>query len=116
MSMAEIINFNEYLKKREVFLRAEIGVVENDECYNIASLDLGFVGGIRSMTDAEIFFKMLRPTIRDDIFIGLDFVDSEIIKKGKTFTEMAIWRDNDNGRLVITKIDVNENKNFKKMY
>ena len=114
--MAEIINFNEYVKKREAFLRVDVNIVENDEFFNIASLDTGFTGGIRSMEDAQLFFKMLRPTIKDDIFIGLDFVDSEIIKEGKTFTEMAVWRDNDNGRLVITKIDVNENKNFKKMY
>lgn len=112
--MAEIINFEEYLNKREVFFHVDVNVVEDEECFNIAGMDLGFKGGIRSIEDAQVLFAMLRPTIRDDIFIGLDFVDSEIIKEGKTFTEMAVWRDVENGRLILTKVDVNENKNFKK--
>ena len=118
--MAEVINFNEYLKEREVFLKATVNIVENDEYYDVASLDLGFKGGIRSNEDAKLFFKMLRPTIAGEIFFGLEFLDGEVlsaVKDGKrVYTEMGFWRDIENGKLILTKIDVHENKNFKKMY
>ena len=116
--MAEIINFEEYLNKREVFFHVDVNIMDDEEAFSIAGLDIGFKGGIKNNEDAQLLFHMLRPTIKQDIFTDLEFVEGEILSKvdnGKRiYTEVAIWQDIHDGSCVVTKIDIHENKNFKK--
>ena len=116
--MAEIINFEDYLKNREVLLEVEVNRVFNDEVFPLSSLGIGFTGGIRSNEDAQLFFNILRHEIASDLFYGYDFIDSEVLNKVdngvRVYTEMALWRDSDDGHLAVIKTDVRETKNFKK--
>lgn len=116
--MAEIINFEEYLKNREAFFHVDVNIMDDEEAFSIAGLDIGFKGGIKNNEDAQLLFHMLRPTIKQDIFTDLEFVEGEVLSKvdnGKQiYTEVAIWQDIHDGSCVVTKIDIHENKNFKK--